>query len=87
MSSPIPGEDEVSEGSEVDAKLCFEADGVAVGLRNDGNVEELIADLRGGGAVCENVNDVRRVFFPARCLCNIKRGMASIRLVPMNYGR
>jgi hypothetical protein len=79
MSSPIPGDDEVSEGSEVDGN-------VEVGPRGGANVEEVMVDLRGGGDVCEFFSETRRVLFPTRCLCSMKRGMAKTKLVPMNYG-
>ena len=54
-------------------------------VRSDVSVEGV--DLRGGGGVCDFFNENWRVFFPIRCLFNMKRGMASARLVPMNCSR
>ncbi len=81
MSSRIPG-DEKSEGSEV---ACFEVDenaGVVVAC-SEASVEEV---LRGGGGDFKLFNENQRVLFPIRCLCNMNKGMASARLVPMNCG-
>ena len=85
MNSPIPG-DEKSEGSEVAPRPCFGVDGRAeVVVRSEVRVEEV---LRGGGGDFKLFDDeIWRAFFPSRCLCNMKNGMASARLVPMNCGR
>ena len=82
MTSPIPGDDEISEDSEVAPKPCFEVEGnPEVGVpRSEISDEEVVLDLLGGGGVFKLLNDIR-------CLRNIKSGMASARLVPMNCGR
>jgi hypothetical protein len=73
MADMTPGDsdeddDEISEGSEVAPKPCFEVEG------NPGNEElEVGLDLLGGGLLNE-----------IRCLRNTKSGMASARLVPTN---
>ena len=81
MNSPIPGDGEISEGSEVAPKPCFEVEGVTEGEvpRSDVSDEEVVLDLLGGGGVFKLLNEIR-------CLCNMKSGMASARLVPMNCG-
>ena len=82
MTSPIPGDDEISEGSEVASKPSFEAGGNADAVvpRSEVIDEEVVLDLLGGGGVFKLLNDIR-------CLRNIKSGMASARLVPTNCGR
>ena len=84
MTSPIPGDDEISEGSEVVApKPCFEVAGnaeVVVVPRSEVSDEEVALDLLGGGGVF-------RLLSKIRCLRNMKSGMASARLVPMNFDR
>jgi len=57
MSSPIPGDDERSEGPEVAPRPCFEVDGdVEVKVpRSEASVEE---DLRGGGDDFKLFNEV-----------------------------
>ena len=82
MTSRIPGDDEISEGSEV---ACFEGEGnaevVVVLPRSEvSSNEEVVLDLLGGGDVFKLLNKIR-------CLRNMKSGMASARLVPMNCGR
>ena len=81
MTSPIPG-DEISEGSEVAPKLCFEVRGdpEAVVPRSEVSDEGVVLDLLGGGGVFKLLNEIR-------CLCNMKSGMVSARLVPTNCGR
>jgi hypothetical protein len=65
MTSRIPGDDEISEGSEVAPKPCLEV---------EGNAEVVVVlDLLGGGGVFKLLNEIR-------CLCNMKNGMASARL-------
>lgn len=80
--SPIPGDDEISEGSEVAPKPCFEVEGnvEVVVPRSETSDEEVVLDLLGGGGVFKLLNVIR-------CLRNMKSGMASARLVPMNCGR
>ena len=85
MTSRIPGDDEISEGSEVAPKPCFEVEGnaevVVVLPRSEvSSDEEAVLDLLGGGGVFKLLNKIR-------CLRNMKSGMASARLVPMNCGR
>ena len=86
MTSRIPGDDEISEGSEVAPKPCFEvvegnAEVVVVLPRSEvSSDEEAVLDLLGGGGVFKLLNKIR-------CLRNMKSGMASARLVPMNCGR
>ena len=82
MTSRIPGDDEISEGSEVAPEPCFgiEESADVVVPRSKVGEEEVVFDLLGGGGVFKLLNEIR-------CLCNIKSGMASARLVPMNYGR
>ena len=73
----------MSEGSEVAPKPCFEVEGnaeVAVVPRSEISDEEVILDLLAGGGVFKLLNEIR-------CLCNMKSGVASARLVPMNCGR
>ena len=87
MSSPIPGDEDSEDSEVVPAGPCFEVDEnaeVVVVLRSEVSV---VLDLRGGGGICEFFNETLRVFIPTRCLFNMKRGMASARLVPMNCGR
>ena len=81
MTSPIPGDDETSEGSEVAPKPCFEVEGNAevVEPRSEVSDEEVVLDLLRGGDVFKLLNEIR-------CLRNMKSGMASARLVPMNCG-
>ena len=84
MTSPIPGDDEISEDSEVVApKSCFEVAGnaeVVVVPRSEVSDEEVTLDLLGGGGVFKLLSEIR-------CLRNMKSGMASARLVPMNCNR
>ena len=81
MTSPIPGDDEISEGSEVASKPSFEIGGNAEAVvpRSEVIDEEVVLDLLGGGGVFKLLN--------IRCLPNITSGMASARLVPTNCGR
>jgi len=74
MTSPIPGDDEISEGSEV---ASFEVGGNAEAVvpRSEVSDEEVVLDLLGGGGVFKLLNDIR-------CLRNMTSGMASARLVP-----
>jgi hypothetical protein len=81
MTSPIPGDDDISEGSEVAPKPCFEEGNVEVVVpRSEVSDEEVLLDLLGGGGVFKLLNEIR-------CLCNMKSGIVSAKLVPMNCGR
>ena len=80
MTSPIPGDDEISEGCEVVPKPCFEVEGNAEAVVPRSEVGDAVLDLLGGGGVFKLLNEIR-------CLCNMTSGMASARLVPMNCGR
>lgn len=55
MSSPIPGDDERSEGSEVSPRPGFKVDGDVEVPRSEASVEE---DLRGGGDDFKIFNEV-----------------------------
>jgi len=74
MTSPIPGDDEISEGSEVAPKPCFEEERNAevVVPRSEASDEGVELDLLGGGGVFKLLNEIR-------CLRNMKSGMASAR--------
>ena len=86
MTSPIPGDDEISEGSEVASKPSFEIGGNAevVVPRSEVIDEEVVLDLLGGGGVFKLLNDNH-----SSCLrnLNMKSGMASARMIPKNCGR
>ena len=80
MTSPIPGDDEISEGSDVAPKPCFEVEGnTEVEVPRSDVSDEEVLDLLGGGGVFKLLKEIR-------CLRNMKSGMASARLVPMNCG-
>jgi hypothetical protein len=57
-----------------------EGDAEVVVPRSEVSDEEVALDLLGGGGVFKFLNEIR-------CLCNMKNGTASARLVPMNCGR
>ena len=82
MTSRNPGDDEISDGSDVAAKPCFGGIAEVVAPRSEVSDEEVILDLLWGGGVFKLLNEIQ-----VRCLRNMKSGMASARLVPMNCGR
>jgi hypothetical protein len=63
-------------------KPCFEEEGNAevVVPRSEVSDEEVLLDLLGGGGVFKLLNEIR-------CLCNMKSGIVSAKLVPTNCGR
>ena len=67
------------------SKSCFEVEGNAEVVvpppsdASDGEIVVALLDLLGGGGVFKLLNKIR-------CLRNMKSGMASARLVPMNCG-
>jgi hypothetical protein len=75
MADMTPGDDEISEGSEGASKPCLEVEG-----NPEVSDEEAVLDLLGGGGVFKLLNEIR-------CLCNMKSGIASARLVPTNCDR